>query len=298
MRVEQDRVLDDLPREELLGQSGNEHDVEGEPPRGLGGGDEDGTVGAPWRRHGQVAQARCEDELYLVEIDRPDRRHRLELGERCQDRLGIAERRRGELAELLEPATPGRPLGERREPLDQGKREVAEVPEVAELPVEQRGVGLLVAECLPAKAELLLEAGQTARPPLLLADHGGVDEEPFPAPRGAERSLDDGGGIGIRVRHPGSLVMDGWQLRGAGRQEIVGGWHPAGVGVSRGVGIGYLGERDVLGETACREPLGGAREERQERSSARIRTRRAPREEDGKARATEGFLEMRAVLGG
>ena len=92
--------------------------------------------------------------------------------------------------------------------------------------------------------------------------------------------------------------MDGWQLRGAGRQEIVGGWHPAGVGVSRGVGIGYLGERDVLGETACREPLGGAREERQERSSARIRTRRAPREEDGKARATEGFLEMRAVLGG
>src|SRR5205823_2245850 len=80
-------------------------------------------------------------------------------------------------------------------------------------------------------------------------------------------------------------------------QEIVGGWYPAGVGISRGVGIGYLGERDVLGETTCREPLGGAREERQERSSAGIRTRRAPREEDGDARATEGFLEMRAVLG-
>src|SRR5204862_369281 len=101
--VEEDRILDDLPREELLGEAGDEDDVEGEATRRLGGRNEDGAVAPPRRRHGQFAEPRAEDELHLVEIDRADRAHRLDLGERCEHAVRPAERRGGERAQVCEP---------------------------------------------------------------------------------------------------------------------------------------------------------------------------------------------------
>src|SRR5438046_856432 len=60
--VEEDRILDDLPREELLGEAGDEDDVEGEAARRLGGRHEDGAVAAPRGRPGQLAEPGTEDE--------------------------------------------------------------------------------------------------------------------------------------------------------------------------------------------------------------------------------------------
>src|SRR5207244_4174651 len=61
LRVEEERVLDDLPREELLREPGDEDHVEREAARGLDRGDEDRAVAPPgwWNR--QLAQPGAED---------------------------------------------------------------------------------------------------------------------------------------------------------------------------------------------------------------------------------------------
>src|SRR5204862_7324552 len=113
-----------------------------------------------------------------VEVDRADRRHRLELGERREHTVRLAERRGGERAQVCEPLAPPRLARERVEPLDEREREAAEVREVRELPRERlrARLGLVVAQRLPAKAELLFEAVQAVLPALLPADHRRLDE--------------------------------------------------------------------------------------------------------------------------
>jgi hypothetical protein len=143
-RVEEDRVLDDLPREELLGQPGHEDDVEREAACRLRRRHEDRAVAPTERRHGQLAEARPEDEAHLVEVDRADGPHRLELGERREHALGLAERGRGELAEMDEPLGPPRLLRERVQPLDQRQRDGPEVRQVRDLALERGAAALRV----------------------------------------------------------------------------------------------------------------------------------------------------------
>src|SRR5206468_8167974 len=66
LAVEEDGILHDLPREELLGEAGDEDHVEGETAGGLRGGDQHRAVAAARRRHGQLAEPGAEDELHLV----------------------------------------------------------------------------------------------------------------------------------------------------------------------------------------------------------------------------------------
>ena len=105
-RVEEDRVLNDLPREEPLGEAGDEDDVERETARGLRRRHEHRPVAPARRPHGERAQARAQHELDLVERHRTDRRHRRELRERREHLRRIAERLRRERAEARRARRP------------------------------------------------------------------------------------------------------------------------------------------------------------------------------------------------
>ena len=90
----------------------------------------------PGRRNADVPQVRGEDEAHLVEVHRPHGSHRPELGEPGEHAFELAQRDLRQALEMLEPFAPRRSLGQRREPLDQGKREGGEVREVGHQALE------------------------------------------------------------------------------------------------------------------------------------------------------------------
>ena len=271
LAVEQERVLDDLPREEVLGEPGHEHDVERQPARGARGADEHRAVAPPRRRIGDVAQARREHELHLVELDRPDRRHRLELGERRQHRRGLAQRGAGERAEAVEPLAPGRPLRQRR----QARRSAAARTRAGGRARAGRVDAPSRASSSLASTSRRRRSSSAARPSSrraqrsLAADHRRVDQQLLPAPRRAQRARDHG----RQRRDPGTTTCSsrrvGGPLGSGGGTRSCSGGDAGGVGRARSVGVRHLREREVLGEAARREALGRAGEQRQQRATGR-----------------------------
>src|SRR5258708_5586020 len=76
---------------------------------------------------------------------------------------------------------------------------------------------LLVGHLVALRTELRFEAGETACPAILAADDRRVDEEALPAPRRAQASPRDAGGVGITqgrlfVRRRRSREIDGNQV--------------------------------------------------------------------------------------
>ncbi len=142
-RIREQRVLDDLAREDPLRQPRDADHVEDEPACSLDRGDEYGPVAPAGGHHGKLAQPRIEHEPDLVEPHGTDGRHRLELREGSQDRRRRAQRRHGERAQVGEPLAPRGALGERGEPVDEREGHRAEVRKVAERARKLRGARLV-----------------------------------------------------------------------------------------------------------------------------------------------------------
>ena len=71
--IEQDRLLDDLAREHLLGKAWHEHRVEAEPSCGFDRPHEDASIPLRRRRHGCLQEETSENDQNLAQR-RPDRR--------------------------------------------------------------------------------------------------------------------------------------------------------------------------------------------------------------------------------
>ena len=263
-QIGEQRVLDQLLREEALGETRREDDFKGEPADRLHRTDEDAAGPPGGRRQRQLAQASRQHQPHLGEPDRSHRPQRRQLGQQREDARRLAQRPRGERAQRLQPLAPRGLLGQRQQRIEQRQREVAERLEIAPGPLRPLGAGLvLAAQRLLAAGQLLPLAGHpplpagAGLPRVAAADHRRVEQQLLPAPGSAA-----GGSVGIsrRVVVPEVLARRCSRLRGrplqSRRKQVLSRRrrHPAlglGLGLRRralAVDVGHLAQREVLGE--------------------------------------------------
>ena len=137
-RVEQDRLLDDLAREHLLGESRHEYGVEAHAPRGVDWGDEDFSVALRSGRDGSLQEQRLEHHQDFIQRHWTYGAHRRQLRQHRQHSLGVFERSSGEPAQLVKPFAPVRRLGQAVEQIDERDRVGCEGGEVLERPRQHR----------------------------------------------------------------------------------------------------------------------------------------------------------------
>ena len=106
---------------------------------------------------------------------------------------------RRERLEAVQPLSPRRVGGPRRDLFDDRQRERAEMPQIVPVAFE---AGEARALRIVFRFALDLDqvfAVQTIEPPApairIAADHGGLDDERFPLPRGAQGTVDYGGNV-------------------------------------------------------------------------------------------------------
>ncbi len=110
--------------------------------------------------------------------------------------FGMTQDPRCELLESCQPVTPRRPGRPRRDLVDDRQHEgfqVLQVRAVAFEPLHSRAAGILFRLALDLHPVLALEPVETTVPALrITADHGGFDDQGFPLPRCAKRTVDHG----------------------------------------------------------------------------------------------------------
>jgi hypothetical protein len=154
--------------------------------------------------------------------------------------------------------------------------------------------------------EIACESVEPALPAHATADHRGVDEQLLPAPRRAQHAARDGLRVGIldpaEVRLGLRVTHFGERVGHRRLHQLFIGRDPA-ISVRRrggrragGARVGHFAEREVFREATRREPLGGARDEREEGAAAGVRSHRAARELRRHAGARERLVEVRVVL--
>ena len=305
-RVEQQRVLPLLVRKDALGQAGDEDHVEDAAAHLLGPADEHLPEAPGGRVVPQLGQPLGQHVPDLAERHRPDLRHRPQLGQHGQHPLGMDQHPGRQRLQRLQPGGPRRLVGQRRQVLDHGQGEMHQVAQIAAIAVERaqpRGLRILAGAFLAAQRQLPREPVQAAPPAREPADDGGLHEQAVPFPRRAQGALDHGSFVGIRRRlRRGLRRVEQRRLRRQGRTGEhllgVGGRRPARRARRRGAARGgrrNLGQREILGEPAGGQPLGGAGEQGKERPAGRIGQARAAGEPGRDARAAQRGLEVPGV---
>jgi hypothetical protein len=284
--IQQDGLLLELLREELLGQARHEHHVEGEPPRP------------------QLEQTLGDHQLHLVETHRTDRRHGRELRQHREHPGRSPQGARRQRRQAVEPLAPHGAGRQRRQVLEQRQGVVAQRVERRQVALDARGRGIVrVLERLEVQGQLGRQAVEPPRPAVAPADHRRVDQQLLPAARRAQGAVAhrrlgravDGVGLLLRAR-----LAQG--LGDRPRHHLLVRRHPAlrglrGCGRLAGrVGVRHLGERQVLGEAPGREVLGGAGEQRREGAPRRVRRHRAAGEVGGHAGPPQRLDQVGAVL--
>ena len=212
--VEQDRVFPDLGRKHALGQPGDEHDIEGEPPRRIDRSNEHPAVAARGRRLADFHQPGREDAHDLVQLHRAQRPHRREVGQGGEHVAGPPKRARGERRQRGQPALPAALRGESGQLRQQRQRILPEGGEIGAPrvdPREARVFGVLRLQRGALELEFRAETIEPPLPAIQAADDGRVHEQPLPAPRHALLVL-------ASVRH----LADRDVLRKAKRRVVFG----------------------------------------------------------------------------
>ena len=108
--VEEQRIFAQLLREESLGQSRNEDDLEGAAARLVRAADKHAAVAIRRRLLVERPQPLGEDVARFLEAYRTDGAHRAQLAEHAQHACRTAEHPWRQFAEPFEPLAPGRAL--------------------------------------------------------------------------------------------------------------------------------------------------------------------------------------------
>jgi hypothetical protein len=182
------------------------------------------------------------------------------------------------------------------------------MPEIAKVALEARrfrGVGVVLSLRIALQPHLVRQPGQPPVPAFrIAADHGGLDDQRLPLPRRPERALDDGiifGRGGIRYgRFATLLVVARRACRIAHRFRerqflVITRRHELGLVLDL-VEARHLRERQVFREAARRQLLAGARQDREERAAARMRTPRAAIEPGARAAVLVGDCALERVF--
>ena len=111
--VEQDRIFDDVAREQLLRQPWHKHNVEREPARRVGRCNVHAAVAPLRRRLVNLLQAALQHEPDLLQCHRTDRCHGRELGQNGENAFGLSQGTGRESGERVEPLPPARARGQR-----------------------------------------------------------------------------------------------------------------------------------------------------------------------------------------
>jgi hypothetical protein len=100
--VEQDRLFDDLAREDPLGEAADKDGVEAQAARRLDRTHKHLAV-APRRRDRPFEQQRPKETDHIAQRNRTDRRDRRQLGKHREHPVATSERAGGETAQPVEP---------------------------------------------------------------------------------------------------------------------------------------------------------------------------------------------------
>src|SRR5262249_42745938 len=134
----------------------------------------------------------------------------------------------------IEPVPPRRRCRPCRQQIDDRQRERAQVAQVPEVALDARRpwrIGIVLELGVALEPHLVGESAQAPVPSArVTADDGRLDDQRFPLPRRTQRSLDDGGVVGVWWRRCG-----GWRLGAGGWSVEVGGW------------VGFLGGHGLFG---------------------------------------------------
>ena len=303
--VEQQRVLAVLLRKDPLGQARYEHHVE-QPAAGmLRAAHEHPAVALRGGGGRQLRQPLGQHVAHLGKRYRTDPRHRPQLAQHRQHAVRLPQRHRDQCLQGVQPVAPRRFIRERGQALDHRQREplqMAEVTEIALDGLEARGLRIVSRAGGAAQLQLLRQAGKPAAPAVEPAYDRGVDQQAVPLPGGARRigrgRLADGAGVFSEIRFGAVRWRRVRQCRR--RQQLRGlrGMAPGVKVLGRGaVGAERRRLRDgkVLREPARRQPLGGARQQRQQRAAAGIWCARAARKPRRRTGAAQRGLERRRI---
>ncbi len=305
--IEQHRIFVRALREHPLREARHEHDAERAAPRLVRAPDEDAAVTALRRIDIEHLQAIRDDVARLVERHGTDLRHRPQLREDLQHALRPAQHHRRDRGEAVQPLPPRARRRPRRQAIDDRQRERPEMAEVAQVPLDARGlgrIGIVSPLRVPLDPHLIGEPRQPAMPaPGVAADHRRLDDQGFPLPRRAKGAFDDGvvvggwglevGGGGVRAsidlrvlpQPPASILQPPYAQLIVVRHDEVG--DPL-----RFIQPRDLRQREVFGKAPGGELLARAREDGEERAPRGMGAARAAIEPRGDAGASQRVLEQ------
>ena len=175
---------------------------------------------------------------------------------------------------------------------------MAEVTQVAPVPPDARRIRLVASELVEPQAIVGGQAVEPAAPaPLAVfgiapADHRRLDDELFPLPRRAQRARDNRVVVGIERRRRVVFLVGVGFVEKIGRRQRLVGWNGRRRGQRQ---LRHLSEGEIFVEALGGEPLGPARDEREERPAGRIGPAGAAIEPGRHASPIEGVLEQPEV---
>ena len=307
--VQQQGVLAQPLREDALGQPGHEHDPEPAPRAEAGAP----TKTEPWRRRAgscvSVSSRGVSTSRTSLERDRPDAGERRQLGRARAARARACGARAAPAPRSAVSHSPqGRGAAPSIQRCDHRQREIFEVRQlfaVADDRRHTRRIRVLVAQLAEAQVVLVRKSLQPPLPAVEPLDDVGLDEQLFPAPRGAERAGDDAAAVAFGRRRRLRPSGAGSSARSSARtspddRSSVGGDQvstagSAPTGCAREGGHRHLAEREVFREAPRRQVLVGTGKQGEERAAGGIGTARAALEPGRHAGARQRVLEQPEV---
>src|ERR1700722_19834591 len=136
--VEEQRIFTRPLRHDAFGQAGHENDAKAAAPRLVWCADKEPAVPSGRRIPVERDQTVVEDVLRLLERHRTDTGHRPQIGERLEDPGRLPQRPGRQHRKALQPLSPRGPFRPPGKIVDDWQRELAEVLEVPEIPLEPR----------------------------------------------------------------------------------------------------------------------------------------------------------------
>ena len=304
--VEQQRILADALRKCPLSQTGHEYDAEGAPPQLVRRADEHATVTLSRRLPLERQQTILQHVPRFLERHGADRRHGPQSREHLQHPRRTLKDLRRESGKCVQPLPPCRPLGPASQRVDDRQRERAQMTKIAQVALEASDawrVRFFAPQFREAKLVLRRQPVKPATPPPLAvdavhaADHRRLDDQLFPFPRRPQRPGNDR--LVVRIGYAVWRDEVGRRIvvrrRSEARVRLVVG-HGRKTGRATLANARNLTEREVFIEAPRRQLLAGARQERHERASGRIRASRTAIEMGGHSGARERVLEQTQIL--
>ena len=266
IEVQEQRVLQDLAREESFCQARHEHGVE-TSTQGVGNSaHEHPTVAQAGRLVVQHREPLAQALANLFERHRPDRSHRAQAREETDHVVRIPQNPTGESLERLDPFVPGSRGRQLAQMIDHRQHEATKRLQLRDSRLEvSLGRLFVVFDIVELQEELLLQSVETRLPALFAAHDRSVHEQALPASGRTNRLCQPR--LGLRGR-----------LQRLEHELITIGLHPFHFtqrNRARWVDLGNFPERKELREARCGKAFRGARQQREEGTTGGIRPHRA-----------------------